>query len=151
MRIDHVVLWVADPLRSLDFYAGVLELEPLRVAEFRAGTVPFPSVRVSADAILDLFPLQTAQTLSAAKVAANSTGHRLNHVCLAMGRTAYEALRARLEAHGVAVPVTMTDLFGARGLAREAVYFADPDGNVIEARYYDDGDDHEDEDDHDHG
>jgi glyoxylase I family protein len=30
----------------------------------------------------------------------------------------------------------MTQSFGARGFAPEAFYFADPDGNVLEARYY---------------
>lgn len=138
IRLDHVVLWVEDPLRSLEFYEGVLGLEPLRTAEFRAGTVLFPSVRVSAETILDLFPMATAKTISAANVAESSVGNRLNHVCLAMDRAEYEALRARLDARGIPVPVTMTDSFGARGSAPQAMYFADPDGNVIEARYYDD-------------
>jgi hypothetical protein len=30
----------------------------------------------------------------------------------------------------------MEKSFGARGLAPETFYFPDPDGNVIEARYY---------------
>lgn len=57
-----------------------------------------------------------------------------------MREPAYEALRARLDAAGIAVPVTMKDSFGARGHAPEAFYFADPDGNVLEARWYADAD-----------
>ncbi len=137
MRIDHVVLWVADPMRSLEFYAQVLGLDGLRVAEFRAGAVMFPSVRISAETILDLMPVAGASQLGSHRVAEGSAGNKLNHLCLAMGRAEYQGLRARLEAAGVAVPVTMTDSFGARGLAPETLYFADPDGNVIEARYDD--------------
>ena len=31
----------------------------------------------------------------------------------------------------------MKQSFGARGLAPQTFYFGDPDGNVLEARYYD--------------
>lgn len=53
LSLDHVVLWVADPLRSLEFFESVVGLAPVRVAEFRAGQAPFPSVRVSDVTILD--------------------------------------------------------------------------------------------------
>src|SRR5262245_51286827 len=53
-KLDHVVLWVADPLRSLDFYEKVVGLTPVRADEFREGKAPFPSVRVSSDSIIDL-------------------------------------------------------------------------------------------------
>ena len=46
-KLDHVVLWVADPLRSLEFYENVVGLAPVRADEFREGKAPFPSVRVS--------------------------------------------------------------------------------------------------------
>jgi len=65
-----------------------------------------------------------------------SAGHRVNHVCLAMSEADFTALRARLAANEVAVSTTMQQSFGARGLAPEAFYFRDPDGNVVEARYY---------------
>jgi glyoxylase I family protein len=136
MRVDHVVLWVADPLRSVEWYARVLAIEGVRVAEFAAGEVPFPSVRLADDAILDLMPIAFAAKMNAIPGAAGSAGNKINHVCLALERSEYEALRARLDAAGVAVPVTMKDAFGARGNAPEAFYFADPDGNVLEARHY---------------
>jgi hypothetical protein len=47
-KLDHVVLWVAEPLRSLEFYERVGGLIPVRADEFREGKAPFPSVRVSA-------------------------------------------------------------------------------------------------------
>jgi hypothetical protein len=53
-KLDHVVLWVADPLRSLEFFEKVVGLAPVRAHEFREGKAPFPSVRVSSDSIIDL-------------------------------------------------------------------------------------------------
>ena len=34
MRVDHIVFWVEDPLRSLEFYGRNLGLEGVRVEEF---------------------------------------------------------------------------------------------------------------------
>ena len=55
-RMDHIVLNMDDEETMLDFYTRVLELHPERLAEYRAGTVPFPSVRLNADTIIDFFP-----------------------------------------------------------------------------------------------
>ncbi|GAA0952548.1 VOC family protein [Actinocorallia libanotica] len=134
IELDHIVLWVADPLRSAEFYGTVLGLAPLRLAEFREGTAPFPSVRVSAGTIIDLMPLSLAPGMDAA--AQGSAGHPVNHLCLSLDRDGYLALKERLAALGIPTPLTMKDSFGARGLAPETVYFTDPDRNVIEARHY---------------
>jgi len=136
LRIDHVVVWVEDPLRSVDFYCRVLGVEGVRVDEFRAGKVLFPSVRLAPDAILDLMPRRAAPMLSAIPGAAGSAGHPVNHVCLAMTRAELDALRARLAGEGLAPATTMKESFGAQGNAPEAFYFHDPDGNVLEARHY---------------
>lgn len=136
MRVDHLVLWVSDPLRSVEFYERVLGFEAVRVEEFSAGKAPFPSVRVGEDTILDLMASSFAPRLNALPGAEGSAGNKLNHLCLAMTRAEYDALRGRLDAEGIAVPVMMKDSFGAKGHAPEAFYFADPDGNVLEARYY---------------
>lgn len=56
ITIDHIVLWVADPVRSVEFYGRVLGAAPVRLDEFRAGTARFPSVRLSDVTILDLAP-----------------------------------------------------------------------------------------------
>ena len=125
MRMDHVVLWCADPLRSIDFYERVVGLPGVRVEEFRAGQAPFPSVRVSAESIIDLMPLAAAPRLG------DSAGHPVHHLCLSMSHEEFEALRQRVD-----VAASMTDSFGAQGLAPHTFYFQDPDANVIEARYY---------------
>lgn len=137
MELDHVVLWVDDPVRSVAFFEEVIGLTPLRVDEFRAKQAPFPSVRVAAGSIIDLMPRTMAPVINAVPGAAGSAGHPINHVCLAMSRAEYDALRGRLAAKGIAPGHVMQRSFGARGLAPEAFYFRDPDGNILEARYYD--------------
>lgn len=134
-RIDHVVLWVSDPAASLDFYEQVIGLEAVRREEFAAGQAPFPSVRVAQDAILDLMARERAEAVGQGTVE-GSAGHTVNHVCLAMSRPEYLALKARLHAAGVDTSAGMEQTFGARGIAPHAFYFRDPDGNVLEARYY---------------
>lgn len=134
--LDHVVLWTDDPLRAVEFYERVVGLTPVRLEEFRAGTAPFPSVRISPTAILDLMARVAAPVVDAMAGADASAGHRVNHVCLAMSEADVTALRGRLEANGVAVSPPMQQSFGAQGLAPTAFYFRDPDGNVLEARFY---------------
>jgi catechol 2,3-dioxygenase-like lactoylglutathione lyase family enzyme len=135
-RVDHVVLWVEDPLRSVEFFERVVGLAGVRVAEFKLGEAPFPSVRVSEDSILDLMPRSAVPMVDAIVGAAGSAGHVVNHVCLAMSKDEFESLRTRLTAQGTPPGHAMERSFGARGLAPHAFYFRDPDGNVFEARYY---------------
>jgi catechol 2,3-dioxygenase-like lactoylglutathione lyase family enzyme len=134
--LDHVVLWTADPLRAVTFYTDVLGFTPVRVDAFRAGRAPFPSVRVSERTILDLMARVAAPIVDAMAGADASAGHPVNHVCFSMSEGDFEALRTRLERAGVATSSTMEQSFGAQGLAPKAFYFRDPDGNVLEARYY---------------
>ncbi len=122
---------------ALDFYSRVVGLTPVRSGEFEAGEAPFPSVRVSEDSIIDLMPLQMADGLGSVAGAEGSAGHPVNHVCLAVSKPEYDALDRRLQAEGVETSARMNHTFGARGWAPHAYYFADPDGNVVEARYYD--------------
>ena len=135
MRIDHVVLWVEDPLASVKFFAEVVGCEPVRVDEFRERKVGFPSVRIGDDAIIDLMPKAAVPMIEKVPGAAGTAGHKMNHVCISMTKGEYDTLRARLEARGVK-PHIATDQFGARGLSPEVFYFRDLDGNVLEARYY---------------
>ena len=121
----------------MDFYSRVVGLTPVRSGEFAAGEAPFPSVRVSEDSIIDLMPLQMADGLGSVAGAEGSAGHPVNHVCLALSKPEYDALDRRLQAEGVETSARMNHTFGARGWAPHAYYFADPDGNVVEARYYD--------------
>jgi glyoxylase I family protein len=134
--LDHVVLWTDDPIKAAEFYQRVLGLPAVRLDEFRAGQAPFPSIRISPHSIIDLMARTAAPIVDAITGAEASAGHRVNHVCLAMSERDYGAVRARLDADGVATSTPTEQTFGAQGLAPQAVYFRDPDGNVIEIRYY---------------
>ncbi|WP_367323961.1 VOC family protein [Streptomyces sp. HUAS ZL42] len=136
-RLDHVVLWVRDPVAAADFYAKAVGMEPVRVTEFAAGTVSFPSVRLNDETIFDLAPLSLAEHMNMLPGAAESAGHPVNHVCLALPGDDFDALRTRLEERSVPVSDFSYDSYGARGMARRSFYFRDPDGNVFEARHYD--------------
>jgi catechol 2,3-dioxygenase-like lactoylglutathione lyase family enzyme len=135
-RLDHVVLWVKEPIAAADFYEKAVGLEPLRITEYAAGQAPFPSVRLNDETILDLMPLTTAERMTMVPGAADSAGHPVNHVCLALPADTFDELRTRLEERGVPVSDFSYDSFGARGVARRSFYFRDPDGNVFEARHY---------------
>ncbi|ARP74004.1 VOC family protein [Streptomyces pluripotens] len=136
-RLDHVVLWVADPVAAAGFYVQAVGLEPLRVSEFAEGKVAFPSVRVNEETILDLAPHTFADRMRMLPGSADGAGHPVNHVCLSLPADAFDILRARLQEQRVPVTSVGHDSFGARGKATRNFYFRDPDGNVIEVRHYD--------------
>jgi catechol 2,3-dioxygenase-like lactoylglutathione lyase family enzyme len=125
--LDHIVLNVLDVERSLRFYAEGLGLTTERLAEFRNGEAPFPSVRVSEETIIDLFP-------PALHGASEQPGANLNHLCLVVAETIDE-LRAHLDAIGAAIEQGPVRVFGARGIGT-SFYVRDPDGNGVELRSY---------------
>lgn len=141
MQVDHVVLWVEDAHRALDFYTRVVGLTGVRAEEFLAGTAPFPSVRVSDGSILDLVPAVAAPMAASftGEVIPTAAGKPINHVCISMDQAEFHALAGRLAAEGVSTHRVGERSFGARGSSKHWFYFQDPDGNVIEARHYDDG------------
>ncbi|RSS73953.1 VOC family protein [Streptomyces sp. WAC06614] len=120
---DHLVLNVTDVERSLDFYVGLLGLEPVRVEEWRAGKVSFPSVRVTPDTIIDLFARPRGES-------------NVDHICLTVEPLDWHEVVASgrftvlegAEEGGV-------DRYGARGTGR-SLYVQDPDGNTVELRWY---------------
>jgi catechol 2,3-dioxygenase-like lactoylglutathione lyase family enzyme len=134
--LDHVVFWTDDPSRAAAFYERVVGLAPVRLEKFRAGQAPFVSIRISSSTIIDLMERAAAPIVDAIAGAEASAGHPVNHVCLAMSAADFTALRGRLEANGIAISTIMEQSFGAQGLAPQAFYFRDLDGNVLEARYY---------------
>ena len=136
-RLDHIVLWVRDPIASAGFYEKSVGLEPVRLTDFSVGEAPFPSVRVNEETILDLMPSAMAERMTMLPGAVESSGHPVNHVCLSLPADRFDALRSRLEEQSVPVTDLSYDSFGARGLAKRSFYFRDPDGNVFEARHYD--------------
>ena len=122
-ELDHIVLQVTDVERSLTWYCDVLGLDGVRVDEWRSGEVPFPSVRVSAGCIIDLF---AADTLGEGT-------HNLDHFCLVTDRASVDAVADddRFTVIGGPGP-----RFGARGEGW-SIYVTDPDGNTVELRSYD--------------
>ncbi len=121
--LDHIVLAVADVERSLAWYCGALGLEPVRADEWRAGDAPFPSVRVSADTIIDLIE----------RGGGEPAGRNLDHFCLVVSAGDLEYVRASGGFEIARDPDFA--LYGARGLA-DGLYIRDPDGNEIELRAY---------------
>lgn len=119
--MDHIVLNVADVRRSLDFYVGTLGLAPERVEEWEREEVFFPSVRIDATTIIDLFQ-------------AERSGENLNHLCLVVDDDV-DALAASGTLDVVDGP---GERWGAQGDAR-SLYVRDPDGNVVELRRYPQG------------
>ena len=118
--LDHVVLVVADVERSLSWYIDELGGRPVRVDEWRAGEVLFPSVRLSANTIIDL-------------IRGDRSGQNVDHVCIEIEPADLDAVAASGRFDVVGGPA---ELFGARGVGI-GLYVRDPDGNVIELRYYD--------------
>ena len=98
-RMDHIVLNMDDEETMLDFYTRVLELHPERLAEYRAGTVPFPSVRLNTDTIIDFFP----KTMWQHTVASGPGGRHFNHLCLALDKKDWDDLQDRLTEAAVAI------------------------------------------------
>jgi len=131
LTFDHIVINVVDIDKMLSFYTEVLHLQGERVEEFVAGQVPFPSVRVSADSIIDLFPKKMWQGHSPDKVCRPN----LNHFCLATDEAGAKALRQQLDLHGIEIAEGPVKRWGAHG-SGTSIYFLDPEGNTIEVRYY---------------
>lgn len=129
--LDHIVLNVGDINRSLKFYTEVLGLPGERVDEFRAGKVSFPSVRINAGTIIDLF----ARKEGADKSTAEKVDDNLNHFCLVVGAENFAAVHDELQLHKIAIRQGPVSRWGAQGQAT-SVYFLDPDGNEIEIRCY---------------
>ncbi len=119
--LDHLVLTVADVERSAAWYEEKLGLELIRMDEWRRGEVPFPSLRLDATTIIDLFQ-------------GERTGENLNHFAVVLEDTDLAAVAAsgEFELLGDQAPAGR---WGAQGEGL-AVYVADPDGNTVELRTY---------------
>ncbi|MEJ2163978.1 MAG: VOC family protein [Desulfobacterales bacterium] len=129
--MDHIVLNVEDDEKMITFYSQVLMLRPERLEEFHAGKVPFPSVRLNADTIIDLFPKNMWQ-----KDAQDRRGYgNLNHFCIALSKREWADLLKRLKTADVAIEQGPVPRWGAHGNGT-SVYFRDPEHNLIEARHY---------------
>ncbi len=123
--LDHVVLRCANIETSLAFYCDELGLEPDRVEEWRRGETFFPSVRIDATTLIDLFPAPpdyVADPMGA--------GRNMEHFCLVVDPVDLDALAEQFPESKRA-----DGLYGAQGLA-SSLYVQDPDGNTVELRSY---------------
>jgi catechol 2,3-dioxygenase-like lactoylglutathione lyase family enzyme len=116
---DHLVLNVEDVERALEFYCGLLGLEPVRVAEWRAGEVPFPSVRVTPETIIDVFRRPRGES-------------NIDHICLVVEPLDWQEV---IQSGAFTIIEGPVGRFGARGSAT-SIYVQDPDGNTVELRWY---------------
>jgi catechol 2,3-dioxygenase-like lactoylglutathione lyase family enzyme len=123
LALDHIVLVVADVERTLDWYGRHAGLAAERVDEWRAGEVPFPSLRVDPDTIIDVVPGYAVD---------ERRGH-LDHICFVVSPDDLAGLTGdqQLEI------VDKGPRFGARGIG-ESVYVRDPDDLLVEFRTYPD-------------
>jgi len=107
--IDHLVLHVTDVQRAKKFYTEILGMTVYRENDrqvfMHAGQQGVALFKKQGDAPL-------------------TTGHDLNHLALSVAAGTYEALKADLEKHGVAVS-------GRPGEDR-CIYFEDPDGHRLQ-------------------
>ena len=120
--LDHIALRVEDVEASLSFYADILGLSTERVELWRDNEVPFPSVRLNRDTLIDLME-------------GVSAGSDLDHYCLVIEATDMAALKARFEGVGVAVQDGPATRWGAHGEG-PSLYVSDPDGHIVELRHY---------------
>ena len=118
--LDHIVLDVTDVEASAAWYRDKLGLELIRMEEWRRGEVLFPSLRIDATTLIDLFP-------------AERTGENLNHFAVVVDAD----LQAVIDSgeFELAGPDHPSDLFGAQGQGL-GIYVKDPDGNTVELRGY---------------
>lgn len=130
--IDHVVLNVEDDKNMINFYSKVMMLETERLEEYLAGEVPFPSVRLNSEMIIDLFPKKMWQATATSGEGARSN---LNHFCISLSKEAWDSLFHRLNDNSIDIEEGPVPRWGAHGTGI-SIYFRDPEGNLIEARYY---------------
>jgi len=130
-KMDHIVINTVDIEAMLHFYINILELPGERIQEFHDHQVPFPSVRITADSIIDLFPKRLWENDNPENVCRPN----LNHFCLSTSKAGWELLRKRLADNGIAIDDGPVKRWGAHGTG-VSIYFRDPEQNVIEVRYY---------------
>jgi catechol 2,3-dioxygenase-like lactoylglutathione lyase family enzyme len=119
-ELDHIVLVVSDLERALAWYQRHAGLASVNVDAWRAGQAFFPSLRVNEGTIVDF-------------VEGDPTGARghLDHICFVVSEDDVASIAADAELE----VVDRGERSGARG-AGQSVYVRDPDGLLVEFRYY---------------
>jgi len=129
--LDHIVINARNVERALEFYGSVIGLEEERVGEWRRGEVLFPSLRLNADTLIDIFPPE----LWEAPDASVDTKPNFDHFCMCVDTNEWDALRKRITDARVTVELEPTTLWGAHGEGT-SMYLRDTEGNRVEVRHY---------------
>ena len=127
-EMDHIVLRVKDVETSLKFYTETLGLKPERIEEWRAGKIRFPSARINADTIIDLFA-------SDQEPIDKDGVKNQDHYCMVIEKTDMEELKSKFEAMGVGIQAGPGQRWGSLGDGT-SLYVYDPVDNVVELRHY---------------
>ena len=127
-EMDHIVLRVKDVETSLKFYTETLGLKPERIEEWRAGKIRFPSARINADTIIDLFA-------SDQEPIDKDGVKNQDHYCMVIEKTDMEELKSKFEAMGGGIQAGPGQRWGSHGDGT-SLYVYDPDDNVVELRHY---------------
>jgi catechol 2,3-dioxygenase-like lactoylglutathione lyase family enzyme len=127
-EMDHIVLRVKNVETSLKFYTETLGLKPERIEEWRAGKIRFPSARINADTIIDLFA-------SDQEPIDKDGVKNQDHYCMVIEKTDMEELKSKFEAMGVGIQAGPGQRWGSHGDGT-SLYIYDPDENVVELRHY---------------
>jgi len=124
--LDHLVLRVVDLDRMLRFYRDALgctlerHQEALGLIQLRAGS-----------ALIDLVPVD-GKLGAAGGAPPGAEGRNLDHFCLRVEPFDADAIRAHLQAFGIAAgPVASR--YGAQGQG-PSIYVTDPEGTVVELK-----------------
>ena len=127
LRLDHVVLRVADLERALRFYVEVLGCG----VERRRDELGLVHLRTG-DSQIDLVAVQGPLGVRGG-AAAGVQGRNVDHVCVRVEPFDEAAILAHLAAHATPVVSVAKANFGAEGTG-PSIYLQDPDGNAIELK-----------------
>lgn len=131
--LDHVALGCVIPARDLAiWYRDILGFEAIG---FENPNAKFVSVRVSKNTIIDFFDVPSSEKEESAKDHPSALSKH-SHMCISISKKNFQQLMKRLTVNGVDFSNPPKQLSGARGIGW-AIYFHDPDSNMLEFRYYD--------------
>lgn len=126
LRLDHLVLRVADVPRVMAFYRDVLGCPVEKIQ----GELGLYQLRAG-DSLIDLVDL-AGPLGKAGGQGPGAEGRNLDHLCLRIEPFDEAALRAHLAGHGIAVGESGSR-YGADGEG-PSIYISDPEGNVVELK-----------------
>ena len=125
LGLDHVVVRVADPARSLRFYCEVLGC----TEERRIDQVGLVQLRCGAS-LIDLVDVDAP--LGRLGGPPPGEGRNVDHFAVQLAHFDETSIRAHLERFGVE-PGDVGERYGAQGMG-PSMYIRDPDGNVVELK-----------------